>query len=351
MIVLFRRKSILTFLLIGVASLFLSGESWAVDPADEPVKSEILQGIELTINNQFDQAIQIYQKLKERYPHHPIGYFYIAAAIQAKMLDAENYSASREFNQMISQSIHLADSLIDSGTEDGWIYFYYGSSLLYRGLMKTKQGGWFSAYRDASKGVKYLEKAVQKDSTIYDAYLGIGSYKYWKSARTNFLTWLPFIADEREEGLSLIRKSLQNGIFVKWIGRDQLCWILMDKGDYPEALEIARSNCQAYPESRFFRWTLAFATFHTGEWSGSYELYQNLLNDARGIEDNNHLNEIDCLVHMAEISAERAEWTKAYDLADQALKINLDDPIRKRAKNKLKKALEIRNQAFAALER
>ena len=70
MIVLFRRKSILTFLLIGVASLFLSGESWAVDPADEPVKSEILQGIELTINNQFDQAIQIYQKLKERYPHH-----------------------------------------------------------------------------------------------------------------------------------------------------------------------------------------------------------------------------------------------------------------------------------------
>jgi hypothetical protein len=68
------------------------------------------------------------------------------------------------------------------------------------------------------------------------------------------------------------------------------------------------------------------------------------------MDDNNHFNEIDCLVHMAEISAERAEWTKAYDLADQALKLNLDDAIRKRAKNKLKKALEIRNQAFAALE-
>jgi len=349
---LFLRKSSISILLwLWVATLFLFGKSWAVDPADEPIKSEILKGIELTINNQFDQAIQIYQKLKERYPGHPIGYFYIAAAIQAKMLDAENYSASQEFNQMIGRSIHIADSLIDSGTEDGWIYFYYGSSFLYRGLMKTKQGGWFSAYRDASKGVKFLEMAVQKDSTIYDAYLGIGSYKYWKSARTNFLTWLPFIADERAVGLKLIRKSLQKGMFVKWIGRDQLCWILMDNGDYPEALEIARSNCQAYPESRFFRWTLAFATFHTGEWSRSYELYQSLLTDAREMDDNNHLNEIDCLVHMAEISAERAEWSKAYDLADEALKIKLDDAIRKRAKNKLKKALEIRNKAFAALDR
>jgi tetratricopeptide (TPR) repeat protein len=339
------------FLLVYVwtISFLLFVNSWAVDPTQDPLKSDILQGIELTINNRFNQAIQIYKSLVEHYPHHPMGYFYVAAAIQAKMLDAENYSEIGEFNGWINRSIHLADSLNKAGNADGWIYFYYGSSFLYRGLMKTKQGSWFSAYRDASKGIKFLEQAIQKDSSIYEAYLGIGSFKYWKSAKTNFLTWLPFIADEREEGLNLIYKSLQKGIFVKWIGRDQLCWILMDKGEYQNALEIASLNCQNYPESRFFRWTLAFATFHTGEWSQSYALYESLLSEAREMKNNNHYNEIDCLVHMAEISAESKEWSNAYDLADQALKLRLDNAIRKRAKNKLKKALEIRNQAFAAV--
>ena len=340
------------FLLVYVwtVSFLLFVNSWAVDPTQNPLKSDILQGIELTINNRFDQAIQIYQNLVERYPYHPMGYFYVAAAIQAKMLDAENYSEIAEFNWWIDQSIHLADSLNKAGVADGWIYFYYGSSFLYRGLMKTKQGSWFSAYRDASKGVKFLEQAVNKDSSIYEAYLGIGSFKYWKSAKTNFLTWLPFIADEREEGLNLIYKSLQKGLFVKWIGRDQLCWILMDKGDYQAALEIARLNCQHYPESRFFRWTLAFATFHTGEWSQSYALYESLLSETREMKNNNHYNEIDCLVNMAEISTENDEWSKAYDLADQALKIKLDKATRKRVKNKLKKALDIRKQAIVVIK-
>jgi hypothetical protein len=53
---------------------------------------------------------------------------------------------------------------------------------------------------------------------------------------------------------------------------------------------------------------------------------------------------------MAEISTENDEWSKAYDLANQALKIKLDKATRKRVKNKLKKALDIRKQAIVVIK-
>lgn len=335
-----------SFVIIFTIGYGLYHPVFAVNPNQEPLKSMILQGIELTINNQFDQAIELYSKFVETYPDHPIGYFYIAAAVQAKMLDAEDYESREIFYTAINRSIALADSLIQIDKNNGWIYFYYGSGLLYRSFMKSKESKWFSAYRDASRGVKYLERAVEEDSSIIEAYLGIGSYKYWKSARTNFLTWLPFISDEREEGLSLIRKAIRDGIFVKWVGRDQLCWVLLDRGDYQEALDIAMQNCEAFPDSRFFKWTLASATFHAKKWADSFKIYKNLLAEVRQFENNNHFNEIDCLVHMAEISELWEKWDDAIRFADEALKMKLDMNIRKRAKNKLKKALAIRTETL-----
>ena len=35
-----------------------------------------------------------------------------------------------------------------------------------------------------------LQQPFELDSAFYDAYLGVGSYKYWKSSKGKFLTWL-----------------------------------------------------------------------------------------------------------------------------------------------------------------
>ena len=253
-------RKILLFFIIFIISDFNQAD--AVNPSEEPLRSQILRGMELTINNNFQAASNYYQNLIEIYPNHPIGYFYKGANIQAQMLDAEDYSLSEVFYSLMDKAIKLSDSLIKQGTEEPWIYFYEGSAYLYKSFMKSKEGHWFSAYRSAKKGVHYLEHSVEIDSLFFDAYLGIGSYKYWKSAKSSFLRWTPFIKDEREEGIKLILAALNNGIFTQLVARDQLCWIFIDKGDCEKAFNYAFENYRQYPDSRFIKWTLASASFY-----------------------------------------------------------------------------------------
>lgn len=338
------QKIYIYFLLkINFLLFFSTSCIWALNPYQEPLKSTILKGIELTINNQFDEALLLYQQVINKYPHHPIGYFYQGATIQAKIFDSEDYNTLEQFYQSMEIAVVKADSLHKVGFSDPWIHFYEGSAYLYRGFMKTKVDGWFSAYRDAKKGVNRLEKALAQDSLLNDAYLGIGSYKYWKSARANFLLWLPFISDEREKGIRMVNRAIEHGEFVHTVGKDQLCWILMDKGDFEKALVIARQNYLAYPLSRFFKWTLAFASFRAEKLDLSFRLYEELLGEVGKLPNNNHFNEVECLVKMAEISVKLQNWDKAVELSDQALSLPLNEELRKRAKNKLKRAAELKH--------
>jgi tetratricopeptide (TPR) repeat protein len=323
-----------------------------MDPTSEPLKGIILEGIDLTLNNRFEQAIHVYQQFIDSFPHYPAGYFYKGATIQAEMLDAENFDNATEFYALMRKTLSAVDSMRDShpsghsGGEknDAWLLFYEGSAFLYRSFLKMKEGDWYTAYQDAKRGVKSLEKTLERDSTLYDAYLGIGSYRYWKSAKSKFLLWLPFIADQRKQGIELVTLAINKGWFIGIVGKDQLVWILMNQGDYQKALSLARENYYHYPESRFLRWTLASAAFYAKEWELSQKLYGELLHEIRKLPDNNGFNVVECLVRLAEISRENKHWDEAFDLADAALRLNLEPDIRDRAKNKLKKALEIREE-------
>jgi tetratricopeptide (TPR) repeat protein len=335
----------LRFIFAGYLMCFLSQSSYALDPSQEPLRSLIVEGVELTINCRFEEAIVHFQQLIDKHPYHPIGHFYQGAVYHSKILDREDYQFTDQFYQNMDKAIYLTDSLHNIGQIDSWILFYQGSAFLYRSFQKAKTGSWFSSYKDARRGVNRLEKALIADSLLYDAYLGIGSFKYWKSARANFLLWLPFISDEREKGVKMVAEAVKKGQFVNSVGKDQLCWILMDKGDYSEAFKMAKENTELYPDSRFYKWTLASAAFLAGEFYFSYELYKELLSVVIVLPENNHFNEIDCLVKMADIKGKLKEWQESYDLADQALQIKLEAKVRKRAKNKLKKALKIRDTA------
>lgn len=330
---------------IGFVFLIYAQLPAALNPKDDSIRSLILQGLDFSYTNRFEEADRVFERLIQAYPHHPVGYFYKTANLQAQMLDAEEYEREQDFYRFAERTIQLAESLQTADQADSWILFYKGSAFIYRSFMKMKIGNWLSAYKDASRGVGLLEEALALDSLLYDAYLGIGSFKYWKSAKAEFLLWLPFLSDQREQGIAMIYKAIEKGEYVRPVGRDQLVWILMDKKEYKEAFNLALQNHEAYPSGRFFKWSLASAAFRLGEWEISRRLYQELLTEIQQLPQNNHLNEIECLVKMAEIAAQNGQWTDAYQLSDRALRFNLNESVRKRAKNKLQKALALRREA------
>lgn len=336
-------KKIILFILV------VSSAGWSLDPTYPVIKDRILEGMEKTILCDFDNAKKIYRELIEDYPEEPIGYFYMAAVIQSQMLDEENYSYKKEFEVFIKECIQKATKLQQDRRDDQWLLFYEGNAYLYQSFLKSKLNNWWGAYRDAGKGVNRLEKSLELDSTLYDAYLGIGSYKYWKSTKIKFLSWLPFIPDEREQGINLIIKAIDRGKFVSLIGKDQLAWILVDANRLEEAKKYALENYTLYPNSRFFQWTLAEVFYQSKEWDMAYQKYDLLFQSVKNIPENNHYNQVSCLLRMVEIDYETGRIEKADSLVSELFQIKLEPEVRERARSKLKQALKIKLQCSEML--
>lgn len=312
------------------------------NPSPHILKEQIQKGIELTILTDFEGAKEIYEGFMEKYPNEPIGYFYMAAVLQSEMLDREDFSDTGLCEDFIDKCIEKSKAAQKAQENDPWPLFYEGNAYLYRGFLKSKLGNWWGAYRDAGKGVNRLEKALELDSTFYDVYLGIGSYKYWKSAKIKFLSWLPFVADERETGIEMVKKAIELGDYSKLIGRDQLAWILMDAGKLEEAKRYALENYHTYSNSRFFQWTLVEILFRMKEWDDAYRNYNSLLTAERQIPYRNHYNEVECLLKMAEIDFENQNFLSADSLVTELFNTQLAPAVRQRARPKLKRALKIR---------
>jgi len=318
-------------------------------PFDPEIKQQIETGIEKTILNDFSGAALIFQNLIDRYPDQPWGYFYLGATYQAEMLDAEEYDKVDDFTDLMERSIEISKEQQKVNAENPWAYFFEGSAYLYRSFMDSKTKKLWGAYRNAVKGVGRLEKVIELDSTFYDAYLGVGSYKYWKSSKAKLLTWLPILKDERDLGIEMVHTAIEKGSFVKLVGRDQLAWISLDHGEADKALQLALENHRLYPRSRFFLWTLVEIYYRNEQWDEAFGLYRQLLGEVRQSPENNHYNEVTCLLRMAEIYYSRGDFFNTELFASEILSLKLDDKMRNRVKPKLKEALKLKQQSLAEL--
>lgn len=331
----YRRLFVLFFFSLLISSAI------AENALPRPMRQAVEEGIERTIMNDFSGAAAIFREMIASEPENPCGYFYLGATLQAEMLDLENYARLDTFNLLMEKTIELAKTRRENDPQDVWALFFEGSAYLYRSFMDSKRSKMWGAYRNAVRGAGRLEEAIRLDSTFYDAYLGVGSYKYWKSSKAGALTLLPFLADDREAGIAMVETAIDRGQFVKLVGRDQLAWILIDRGEMARALELARDNHLLYPESRFFLWTLAEIYYRSGQWDAALPRFQQLLEMVRMLPENNHYNEINCLLHLAEIHYQREEFERAEACALDLLALRPEEAVWKRTGHKRERAREL----------
>ncbi len=333
------------YILLIVVAIGCGWGLFAQTPENPEIARRIERGIILTIRNEFDQAEQVFRDLIADYPQRPGGYFYLGATYQAKMLDQENYDSLYAFRNAMKTAIQRAKAIRKIDKTDTWALFFEGSAYLYISYIDSKLGKMWASYRNASKGASRLEKVIKTDSAFYDAYLGVGSFKYWKSSKMKSLKWLPFISDQRRKAIPMVELAIKKGRFTKLVGRDQLAWIYMDYGKSEEALRLALSNYQLYPESRFFQWTLVAAYYRNEQFDEAYRLYEQLLQEIRQLPENNHYNEIVCLLKMAEIEYRRTHYDAVERLTSELLSLSLTEDIRKRSRKKRQQALELKRKS------
>jgi tetratricopeptide (TPR) repeat protein len=133
--------------------------------------------------------------------------------------------------------------------------------------------------------------------------------------------WLPFVEDEREEGIAILEDAVDNSSYNHYLALYSLVWIYIDRGDYPKGVETAREAIQKFPRSRFFKWTEASALTKIDPRAAlvSYEaIYFSL-------EEEQKLNFYSILMlksKMAGLLYSMKEYKKVLKLCEEILSIN-----------------------------
>jgi tetratricopeptide (TPR) repeat protein len=110
----------------------------------------------------------------------------------------------------------------------------------------------------------------------------------------NFLLWLPFISDDRELGIRMLRTSVQKGNFNKFAAYSALIAILIDAERYEEARILASEALQFYPNNRVFLWGLSSTLRRWGRKEEAIVAYTALLNAILSDSHPNLFNELAC---------------------------------------------------------
>jgi len=258
------------------------------------VDSLLHRGINLTLLHEYDSARSVFRWVAQKYPHDPAGYVFEAGVLQTMVMDYEEFIPGAEFDSLIALAKAKAESAIEAGPKSGWPHLFLGTALGNDAFAQAQRGDWFEAATLGMSSASSFETALELDSTLVDALAGMGTYYYWKTRRIQFLTWLPFVPDRRDEGISLLRQCMHHGVYNRFAAMSSLVGIYNDAEDYDNSVAVATFALAKYPGNRIFLWGLATALErgqHPGE---AMEAYQRLLKAITSDSRSNRYNELVC---------------------------------------------------------
>ncbi|HIE05882.1 MAG TPA: hypothetical protein EYP58_03675 [bacterium (Candidatus Stahlbacteria)] len=235
----------------------------------------ITQGLDYAYTESFGEAEAKFDSVILKYPDNPAGYFFKAALIELVIMDTYLYDREGEFFNLIDTTIIRAKRILKR-EKNGWAQFYYASALVYRAVYEGFKRNYWATFRHGIKGGAEMKRVIDYDSTVYDAYLGIGVYEYFWATASRYIPILKLFGNW-EDGVRKIKVARDSGRFSSVTALNALSWIMAVEKKPAEAVAYAETLMNRYPESRTFRWTLARAYLADNRCQDAIKIYGELL--------------------------------------------------------------------------
>ncbi|MCO6472687.1 MAG: tetratricopeptide repeat protein [Melioribacteraceae bacterium] len=281
-------------------------------------------GIDNILSQNYDQALEKFIRLENDFPAIPLGKIFQSAVLITKAVDYNNFEDDRKIRQLLDKAEEQADSLLDISDSNVWNHYYKALAVGYQAYFSALKSDYFDAFSTALTSLEHFEICLEIDSLFYESYTALGSYFYWKSAKTEFLNWLPFFEDDTENGINYLKEAVENSVYHKHLAANSLIWIYIDRGKYDKAVSLAEMFLKKYPNSRFFLEGAARA-YEEIEKEKAIEYYQQMLKSLPANIPSIVINRV-ILLHKIAMQYEKLDdKQKVLALCDEILSIKIDD--------------------------
>ncbi|HVN47613.1 MAG TPA: bacterial transcriptional activator domain-containing protein [Bacteroidota bacterium] len=276
------------FLLTGFVISFSAIAQHRLDPA---IDAAVRSGTDLLLRQEYRQAESIFQQLTKSYPQHPAGYIYQAAVMQAEAMDFMIPVNREQFEKLLEMGRQTSNNLASP-----WKEYFRGTADGYDAYERMDRGDWLGGINKGMSSASSLGEILEKDSSFYDACIGVGTYYYWRSVKTK---WVPFVKDKCERGIELLELGAEHSEYNRYAAISGLISILLDAKQYDAVIRWSRKGLEAYPENRTFLWGLATAYDRGKHPQEAVQAYQTLLQNLLTSHASHPYNELVCRLNLA----------------------------------------------------
>jgi hypothetical protein len=208
----------------------------------------------------------------------------------------------------------------------------------YKAMWHAQHKSWLKSFIEGLKAKSKLNRAIEIDPGLYDAYTGMGNFHYWSSAK--LAKYVPFIADDREKGLRELRIARDSSAFSSKPAATGLAWALYDGNKFVEARRIARELYRDSSGGRVSLWILGAINWKQGRLREAETNYTELLNSLMAAGNQNNYNLIFCRYRRGVCRYMRKDYPGAEDDFRTLLSYKVSKEIKERHKKTLKKTRE-----------
>lgn len=221
--------------------------------------------------NDYAGAIEAADSILKKERDNPLGYFLLGTTYLKLSEEFRTDQYRDRITDYLDRAIDMAEDRRDDERDNPDWSFIAGASYGYRAVNRAFHGGWWGAFRDGLKASKNLNKALEIDSTYYDAYLGLGAYDYYRTVKSKAFLWLPFVSDKRAEGIEQIKIAIAKGSLGALDAREALLRIYTEESEFEKAIALGDSLLPDNPEDPYCLTYYTMALIGTGQFDSASE--------------------------------------------------------------------------------
>ncbi len=255
-----------SFLLVFISLLLMATDqnllslasSEGPDLKKPKVNEQILRGIDLIYEREFNDAEDLFRKVIAKSQDKPAGYFYLAMVSWSRLASGfwspENV---KEFKKRIDHAIEVAEVRVDKDGADSYDFFYLGGALGFKGRFELMKGNWISSFFLARDAIEALKICLEMDPDNKDVLLGLGTFDYYTARLSGVLKFLTYFLLHRgdiEKGLKKLTIASKEAIYSATEAKTVLLYIyLFGEQDFTKALDLSTELAERYRKNQRFQ--------------------------------------------------------------------------------------------------
>lgn len=259
-------------LLLALISLALTPVKAAENPfkISEDLDKSIKEGLHDLYELKFEQAEEIFTRLKPQAEDHPMVAFGMASVhwwrLSVYVLENDE-EESKKFLDAAEECIELSKKKIDSGDTTGEGYLTLGGASGLLGRWQATTGKYGAAYFTGRKAIKSLRKALKTNPEMKDANMGLGIFDYYVATLPRIVRALTFLGanNDPQVGINELKVAATEGTYAQIPSKLFLADIFSNPENKPDkALEILADLRKDIPQSSFVHMMAIFAQYNRG---------------------------------------------------------------------------------------